>query len=218
MTNGDVDMQVTKESLPAARLKGVGDSLWVSLNPALPVEDIRKELHTIFGRLNHLAINARVVLDPGEESGHEALIETLSVYLKESFNVGTVSAAEKKKTKPSERVRARKLQDGWRYRRSNVLMISGRVRSGQKIEAEKHLVLLGDVKPGGEVTAGGDIFIMGSLLGTASAGSPEDPSTIILALDFQTVPDSNRGNCCRRPAVGQGNSDRNSPGWKTASS
>jgi septum site-determining protein MinC len=176
---------MTDEHPPPARLKGVGDSLWVTLNPTLPVEQLQKELHTIFCRLKHLAINARVVLDPGEETVHESLIETLGAFLKETFDVGTVSAAAKKRPKTAESIRSKELQGSFRYRRSNVLMISGRVRSGQKLEAGKHLVLLGDVNPGGQVMAGGDIFILGSLRGTASAGRPDNASAIILALDFR---------------------------------
>jgi septum site-determining protein MinC len=183
--SSDENMLMTGENPPAARLKGVGDSLWVSLNPALPADQIQKELHAIFSRLNHLADNTRVVLDPGGEGDHEQLVETLGTYLKATFNVGTVSAAEKKKPRVRERTRSRELHSGWRHRRSNVLMVTGRVRSGQKVEAGKHLVLLGDVNPGGQVTAGGDIFIMGSLRGTATAGSPDDESSIILALDFR---------------------------------
>ena len=64
-------------------------------------------------------------------------------------------------------------------------MITGRVRSGQKIEARKHLVLLGDVNPGGQVIAGGDILIMGRLSGTAVAGVPDQASAIVVALDFR---------------------------------
>lgn len=185
MTSGDADMYMTDENLPAARLKGVGDSLWVSLNPAMPVDQIREELHSIFSRLNHLADNTRVVLDPGEEGGHGQLIETLAAYLKDTFKVGVVSAAEKQKPMVHERVRTRELHSAWRHRRSNVLMVTGRVRSGQKVEAGGHLVLMGDVNPGGQVTAGGDILIMGSLRGVATAGSPDNESSIILALDFR---------------------------------
>jgi len=185
VTSGDADMYMTDENPPAARLKGVGDSLWVSLNAAMPVDEIQKELHSIFSRLNHLGENTRVVLDPGEDTGHEGLIENLGTYLKETFKVGIVSAAEKQKPKIHERVRTRELHSSWRHRRSNVLMVTGRVRSGQKVEAGRHLVLLGDVNPGGQVTAGGDILIMGSLRGTATAGSPDDESSIILALDFR---------------------------------
>jgi septum site-determining protein MinC len=185
MRSSDGNMLMTGENPPAARLKGVGDSLWVSLNPALPADEIKQELHSIFSRLNHLADNTRVVLDPGEAGDHGQLIKTLGAYLKETFNVGSVAAAEKKKPTVNERVRTRELHSGWRHRRSNVLMVTGRVRSGQKVEAGKHLVLLGDVNPGGQVTAGGDIFILGSLRGTATAGSSEDDSSIILALDFR---------------------------------
>lgn len=176
---------MTNDHSPAARLKGVGDSLWVTLDPALPTEQLQKELHTIFSRLKHLAVNARVVLDPGQDADHEPLIATLGAFLKETFDVGVVSAATKKKPKTAGHIRSRELHSSWRHRRSNVLMISGRVRSGQKLEAGKHLVLLGDVNPGGQVVAGGDIFILGSLRGTASAGRPDDDSAIILALDFR---------------------------------
>lgn len=183
--DGDGTMQMTDNRPPAARLKGVGDSLWVTLNPELPVAVLQNELHVIFSRLKHLAVNARVVLDPGEGGGHGPLLDSLSAYLKENFNVGMVSAPDKKPPRATRRVRARELHRGMRYRRSNVLMMTGRVRSGQKLEADKHLILLGDVNPGGQVLAGGDIFIMGSLLGTACAGMPKNESAIIFSLDFR---------------------------------
>jgi septum site-determining protein MinC len=64
-------------------------------------------------------------------------------------------------------------------------MLTGRVRSGQKVTARRHLVILGDVNPGGEVVAGGDILVMGALGGTAAAGQPDRQASIILALDFR---------------------------------
>ena len=64
-------------------------------------------------------------------------------------------------------------------------MIAGRVRSGQKIETKKHLLVLGDLNPGAELIAGGDIIIMGSLKGKASAGQPDKEDTIIMALEFR---------------------------------
>ena len=166
-------------------MKGVGDSLWVTLDPALPAEQLQKELQTIFSRLKHLAINARVVLDPGDGKEHPDLIAALGGFLKETFDVGMVTAATKKRKHTDGRARTRELHGNLKYRRSNVLMVSGRVRSGQKLEAGKHLVLLGDVNPGGAVVAGGDIFVLGCLRGTASAGQPDDESAIILALDFK---------------------------------
>jgi septum site-determining protein MinC len=46
---------------------------------------------------------------------------------------------------------------------------------------------MGDVNPGGEILAGGDIFILGSLRGNATAGNPDDEQSIIFALDFRPI-------------------------------
>ena len=167
------------------RLKGVRDSLWVTLDPTLPTQQLKTELELIFQRLKHLAVNARVILDPGEEDGHDILIADLGKYLKESFDVGMVSGPPKKRSPITEQRRQKEAAASWRYRRSDVLMMSGRVRSGQKVESKGHLVLMGDVNPGGQVIAGGDILVMGSLRGTAIAGMPDKETAIILSLDFR---------------------------------
>ncbi len=66
------------------------------------------------------------------------------------------------------------------------LMVKKTVRSGQTVEHPGNLVILGDVNPGGEVRAGGDLVIVGALRGVAHAGtvSREDVVTIT-ALKFK---------------------------------
>lgn len=59
--------------------------------------------------------------------------------------------------------------------------VSGTVRSGQVLEASGSLLLLGDVNPGGTVRAGGHIFILGALRGTAQAGYYGNEEVIIAA-------------------------------------
>lgn len=59
--------------------------------------------------------------------------------------------------------------------------VSGTVRSGQVLEAKGSVLLLGDVNPGGTIRAGGHIFIMGALRGTAHAGSCGNEDAIIAA-------------------------------------
>ena len=44
---------------------------------------------------------------------------------------------------------------------------------------------MGDVNPGGQVIAGGDILIMGRLRGNAVAGTPDNEAAIVMALDFR---------------------------------
>lgn len=58
------------------------------------------------------------------------------------------------------------------------------VRSGQILEAEGDLLLVGQVHPGGTVRATGSIYIIGELKGIAHAGFSGDESAIVLA-DFR---------------------------------
>ncbi len=167
------------------KLKGVGDSLWVTLDPAQSEDILKTELHKLFGRLKHLAVNARVIIDPGEMQGNDNLVERLGHYLKETYDVGHVTGPPPKRSASQERKRRRDVSHSWQHRGSDVLMLAGRVRSGQKVSTKKHLVVLGDVNPGAEIIAGGDILVMGRLLGTALAGQPENEDAIILALEFR---------------------------------
>lgn len=55
------------------------------------------------------------------------------------------------------------------------------VRSGQVLNIKGDLLLVGDVNPGGEVRATGDIFIMGNLHGIAHAGFEGNEDAVIAA-------------------------------------
>ncbi|EGL81603.1 septum site-determining protein minC [Caldalkalibacillus thermarum TA2.A1] len=55
------------------------------------------------------------------------------------------------------------------------------VRSGQVVEAPGHLLVLGDVNPGGCVKAVGNIFVLGALRGMAHAGVHGNRGAIIAA-------------------------------------
>jgi septum site-determining protein MinC len=59
--------------------------------------------------------------------------------------------------------------------------MSGIVRSGQTLEFEGHVLLLGDVNPGGTITCTGDVYVLGALRGTVHAGSAGDHAAIIAA-------------------------------------
>ncbi|MFO7751113.1 MAG: septum site-determining protein MinC [Desulfobacteraceae bacterium] len=170
---------------PAVKLKGVGDGFWVTMNPAAPEAQIMAELEKLFKRLKHLTVNASVVIDTGEATGCDQLVERIETYLKKDFGVGSVSGPPEKRSIPVERIRQRDVSKGWTHHSSNVLMLRGRVRSGQKIEGKKHVIITGDVNPGAEITAGGDIYIIGKLLGQVHAGQSDNEDAIVFALDFR---------------------------------
>ena len=177
-------MTYTKNETLPVRLKGVGDGLRITLDPTQPVELLKRDIGKIFKNLGHLAINAKIIIDHGEDGVHEQLINTLGKYLKDTFDVGSVSGLSPKRSASEERVRQGDINHSWEQYRSDVLLLAGRVRSGQKVSTRRHIVIMGDVNPGAEIIAGGDIMIMGCLSGTAFAGQPDKEDAIILALDF----------------------------------
>lgn len=63
----------------------------------------------------------------------------------------------------------------------------GSLRSGQKIESEGSIVILGDVNSGAEVMASDNIVVLGSLRGLAHAGAKGNTQAIIAASLIDTV-------------------------------
>jgi septum site-determining protein MinC len=61
----------------------------------------------------------------------------------------------------------------------------GTIRSGQLVSFEGNLVVIGDVNPGGEVVATGNIVVMGSLRGIVHAGADGNKEAIVAALNLQ---------------------------------
>ena len=63
----------------------------------------------------------------------------------------------------------------------------GSLRSGQKIEFEGSLVIIGDVNPGAEVIAGENIIVLGALRGLAHAGAKGNRDAIIEAVEIESM-------------------------------
>ncbi len=63
----------------------------------------------------------------------------------------------------------------------------GTVRAGEVIESDTDIIVLGDVNPGGEVISRGNIMILGTLYGTAKAGSNGNNDNFVIALELRPV-------------------------------
>ena len=64
------------------------------------------------------------------------------------------------------------------------VMYEKSLRSGQNINFDGNVVILGDVNPGAEIVAGGHILVMGSLRGVVHAGATGDEEATVTALHF----------------------------------
>lgn len=67
------------------------------------------------------------------------------------------------------------------------LMIHRTLRNGQRAEFDGNVVIKGDVNPGAEIIASGDIVILGALRGIAHAGAKGDATAEVIAFAFEPV-------------------------------
>lgn len=80
-------------------------------------------------------------------------------------------------------------EDIFEEEEANTRTVIGTLRSGQKIETPHSLLVIGDVNPGADLIAGGDIVVLGSLRGTAHASAYDDEfqDRVIIALHMRPM-------------------------------
>ena len=170
----------------------IGRGNWEILNEAL-----RKRLSQAGG----FFCGGNVALDLAERSLQEsdlrlicdvlvahgmkpALIRTSSDRTFQSaLMLGLAGTLESSEGRPLETVQAapsnQESQTHYVYR--------GALRSGQVLKRRSHILIIGDVNPGSEVIATGDILIWGRLRGIAHAGVEGDVRAMVAAFDIDPV-------------------------------
>ena len=61
------------------------------------------------------------------------------------------------------------------------------IRSGQLLESDGNIVVVGDVNPGAELVATGNIVVMGTVKGTVHAGAKGNREAIVAALNLSPI-------------------------------
>lgn len=103
----------------------------------------------------------------------------LSVVSLETYsNLTTTAKTTKKPAVPT----ARELS-----KTDDTKFIKGTIRSGRREEHSGNIIVLGDVNPGAELVAGGNIVVMGALRGVAHAGYPKNDEAFVASLTFNPV-------------------------------
>lgn len=69
----------------------------------------------------------------------------------------------------------------------DTLFLRRTVRSGQAIQHASSVVVLGDVNPGAEIIAGGDVIVWGVLRGMVHAGFPDNENAVVCSLQLCPV-------------------------------
>lgn len=165
----------------------VGEGEWVVLEPAL-LEQILAQQAFFQGARIALDVGALILRVNELVSLRDKLSEqgiTLWAVLSESPTtektaqlLGLATRISKPRPEETRQFSVEDLGD------ETALFIGKTLRSGTRIEFPGHVVIVGDVNPGAEIVAEGNVLVWGRVRGMIHAGAKGDQSAYICALDL----------------------------------
>jgi len=180
------------------QIKGLRDGLLVSLSDA-PWDDQLAALMAQVDAQPSFFQGARLALDVSSQVLHVNELVSLRDQLSErgislwavlsesptteqtSQLLGLATRISKPRPEESRRFDVEDIGEG------TALFLDRTLRSGTRIEFAGHVVVLGDVNPGAEIVAEGNVIIWGRLRGMVHAGSKGNREAVICALDFSPM-------------------------------
>jgi len=88
-------------------------------------------------------------------------------------------------TLPSQKIEVQEpIFDTTLHGGENAIFVQKTLRSGFSLQFPGHITILGDVNPGAEVIAIGNIVVWGRILGMVHAGAEGDHNAVVCALDL----------------------------------
>jgi septum site-determining protein MinC len=191
------ELSLAKKLSGAVEIKGYGSDVNIILSDEAAFSDVEAELIKRLEGSNQFLSGVEVVLDASDRVLTSQECKALKEILSDRFNliVSAVRTQSDETRKAVERI-------GWRVesqkkkrgktktlasRGNDTLLVRHTLRSGQGEWHRGNIVIIGDVNPGAEVVATGDVVIMGTLRGVAHAGAEGNASAVIIALDLRPI-------------------------------
>jgi septum site-determining protein MinC len=176
-------------------IKGTGNGLVITLGEG-PLQAVLDEMEAHLNSRASFFVGGRVALRVGERSlaveqlqGIGTTLEQIGVSLwaVEGEHPATLAAARELGLETELRplpTASASAAGQIPLEEMEGVVVRRTLRSGQAIRHAGHITLIGDVNPGAEIVAGGDIVVWGKLLGTAHAGAMGDDEAVICALQL----------------------------------
>ena len=184
-------------------IKGIKDGLLISLSPTEEWNLVLSDLATRIDQQTSFFAGAKVTVDVGERPVPKDQMSSLKAILdRRGINLWAVSSDSRTtldaainldlRTSNVNYVPSRNTDDdsapapsaGHEEEGTLGLMIRRTIRSGRRIFHQGHVVVFGDVNPGSEIIAGGDVIVWGRLRGNVHAGANGDENAVVCALDM----------------------------------
>jgi len=181
-------------------IKGNKDGLLVTLSPTEEWLSVTTDLAARLDQGQQFFSGARVTLDVGtrpvrkdELSSVKALLErrgmTLWAITSESITTIESAIALDLRTASPNATQPKRTDDLMPAAPTDEdstsgIMIRRTLRSGRAVRSQGHVIIYGDVNPGAEIIAVGDVIVWGRLRGNVHAGANGDSTAVVCALDM----------------------------------
>lgn len=183
------------ETRPTVRIKGIREGLLITLGEG-DWPEVHAALLEQIESQNQFLHGARLILDVGNRILRAVELGQLRDEISEDglFLWGVLSNS------PITEQTAQALGLATRINRPQVeqtarpldtaltgegaVLVRRTLRSGFSLQHNGHIIVIGDVNPGAEIIAGGDVVVWGRLRGMVHAGAEGDEGAVVCALDL----------------------------------
>lgn len=196
-----------QEEQTVIRIKGVRDGILVGLDDAAPLESLLPQLESALAGRQSFLKGSRIVLEVGHRplartqlSAIQALLATNDLELwtvladvdetreaARGLGLATRLAGSNTDLQGNALEEDDEAHGAWAPSQdpaANGLLLHETIRSGRSIYYEGHVTIIGDVNPGAEVIAAGNVIVWGRLRGLVHAGALGDAGALICALSL----------------------------------
>jgi septum site-determining protein MinC len=133
------------------------------------IDELKQKLSSVFFKGSYAVVDYN-----GLELNEESKVEIEKVL--KDFNASVLGFQNTKNNKESLKGIAQK---------KSLKIINKTLRSGQKVEYDGDILILGDVNPDAYVVSSGSVIVMGNLRGVVHAGANGDETAVVMALKLR---------------------------------
>lgn len=192
------------------KLRGYKDGLHLIITPKVSLNDVEAAINELLNGMNQPLDGTSIHIDMMTSPLASEELEKLETHLTKSYDlvVCSVNILDDKHESPILAAPAthsisQDLSIDTETNIENAQIVRQTIRSGQTTSClAGSVILYGDVNPGGEVIASGDIVVLGTLRGSAHAGANGRLSSVIIAMELVPL-QLQIGNYVNRPPIGQ---------------
>ncbi len=167
-------------------IKGSKSGIRIVLNPKLPFEKLQEEVKKKFTDSSDFLGNAQVAVSFEGRNLTEEEEAVLLRCITDNSKLDVVCIVDNDAKR--EEYFSRTLNEHLMQMRNNTgQFFKGNLRSGQVMEFETSIIVLGDVNAGAQIVSTGNIIILGALNGTVYAGASGKLNSFVVALKMNPM-------------------------------